>query len=69
MNLKTFTISFLVFLIFIQCKKNETEKPFIEIGKDIAQQAKAELGKNLKNAIESENAAWLHLDSLRLKIQ
>lgn len=54
MNLKTFTIGFLVFLIFIQCKKNEIEKPFIEMGKDIAQQAKAELGKNLKNAIESK---------------
>lgn len=54
MNIKNFIISLLAFLIIIQCKKNETEKPFIEIGKDIAQQAKVELGKNLKNAIESK---------------
>lgn len=52
MNSKIFTLTLLSFLILIHCKKNE--KPFIEASKNIALQAKAELGKNLMNAIQTK---------------
>ena len=46
----------LLFLLLIDCKKNP-EIPltsFVETGKEIAQQAKAELGKNLMNAMQTK---------------
>ena len=56
MQLKITVLSFLILSTVIQCKDSADikTKPFLEEGKEIAIQAKAELGKNLMNAIQAK---------------
>ena len=56
MQLKITVLSFLILSTVIQCKDNADikTKRFLEEGKEIAIQAKAEIGKNLMNAIQAK---------------
>lgn len=54
MQIKITVLSFLILSFLIHCKENVKAKPFLEEGKEIAMQAKAELGKNLMNAIQAK---------------